>query len=77
MSKRRYIEGEGFAELEKCGNPLCNRLIKTNGFYAQSPFCCNGCKLAYNGKYEIHESGILGHSEFCNIRHERRKHIKL
>jgi hypothetical protein len=49
--------------MNKCRNPLCNR--ETNGRVA---FCCRGCGLAHDGRYEIHESGPLGHSAECNCR---------
>lgn len=35
-------------------------------------YCCHACSLAHEGKYEIHESGILGHSDGCNERHAER-----
>lgn len=48
---------------KKCHNPLCDRLVKPSVAY-----CCEGCALAHEGRYEIHPDGILGHSEQCNQR---------
>lgn len=52
---------------QKCENPLCDRLVKIGIAY-----CCGACGDANDGHYEIHESGPLGHSEFCNQRHSER-----
>lgn len=55
--KRRSIYGD-----RKCANPLCD-------FGSGSAlYCCNGCALAHEGHYEIHEDGPLGHSERCHRR---------
>lgn len=51
------------ADLHKCETPDCLRLVS-----AGSAHCCGACALAAAGKYEIHESGPLGHSEWCNER---------
>lgn len=56
--------------LKKCENPECKRLVSRGTLY-----CCGACGEAHWGKYEIHESGILGHSETCNQRHESRKDL--
>lgn len=53
--------------LHKCENPLCDRLVKLGVAY-----CCDSCARAHEKHYEIHESGILGHSEACNQRHAQR-----
>lgn len=47
----------------KCRNPLCDR------FTGQMNYCCPACANAHYGRYEIHESGPLGHSEKCNLTH--------
>lgn len=51
--------------LRKCRNPLCDR--RTTAAY-----CCHACDLAHQGRYEIHESGPLGHAESCNTKHKER-----
>lgn len=51
------------ADLHKCATPDCLRLVS-----AGSAHCCGACALAATGKYEIHESGPLGHSEWCDER---------
>ena len=51
--------------LHHCDNPVCNRW--TSAFY-----CCHMCGVAREGKYEIHEDGLLGHSECCNDRFAER-----
>lgn len=43
----------------------CDRL--TSAIY-----CCGSCGDAIAGKYEIHEDGILGHTDSCNARHKAR-----
>jgi hypothetical protein len=57
--------------LKKCENPECHRLVIAGLIY-----CCGGCGEAHYRKYEIHETGILGHSETCNERHESRKNLR-
>lgn len=47
----------------KCRNSLCDR---TTDLMA---YCCPACAHAQYGRYEIHESGPLGHSEKCNLTH--------
>ena len=47
--------------IKKCDNGLCDRIISAGSMY-----CCPACDLADRGKYEIHESGPLGHAESCN-----------
>jgi hypothetical protein len=51
--------------LKKCDNPECNR--RTTAMY-----CCGSCNQAHQNHYEIHESGVLGHSEGCDERHRER-----
>jgi hypothetical protein len=51
------------ADLHKCATPDCFRLVS-----ASSLHCCGACALAAEGKYEIHESGPLGHSAWCDER---------
>ena len=58
------VDDDGF---HKCEKPDCDRRVPTGTAY-----CCHGCTLAAEGNYEIHESGILGHSDACNARHEER-----
>ena len=48
--------------LHDCTNPLCDR--KTTAMY-----CCWPCDVAHAKRYEIHESGPLGHSDSCTARH--------
>lgn len=43
-----------------CENPLCDFLVPASVVY-----CCVGCDLAHQGGYEIHEGGLLGHSQGC------------
>lgn len=35
-------------------------------------YCCVACEAAHKGSYEIHETGILAHSESCDGRHRLR-----
>lgn len=65
-----YNVGGEQLQLKKCENPECRRL--TSALY-----CCPACDSAHHGKYEIHESGILGHSETCNERYEKRQHLRI
>ncbi len=51
------------AGLHKCATPDCLRLVS-----AASAHCCTACTLAAEGRYEIHESGPLGHSRWCDER---------
>jgi hypothetical protein len=48
-----------------CGNPLCKFLLIGGARY-----CCGGCAAAAEGGYEVHEYGILGHSDTCARRTE-------
>jgi len=48
---------------KKCHNPLCDRLVLPSVAY-----CCGACGDAHEGRYEIHPSGPLGHSDECNAR---------
>ncbi len=50
-----------------CVNRCCDRVVSDYGMY-----CCLACRLAYDGKYKIHETGILGHSDKCNQRQGER-----
>lgn len=50
-------------DLHKCETPDCLRLVSPG-----SAHCCTACTLAAAGKYEIHESGPLGHSQWCDER---------
>lgn len=54
-------------ELKKCTNELCRRAVKTSVAY-----CCASCDRAAERGYEIHETGLLGHTEGCEIRHAER-----
>lgn len=56
-----------FEQYKKCTNDLCDRKTRTSAAY-----CCYGCSKAHDGLYEIHESGILGHSDLCNEKHRER-----
>ena len=55
-------------EFHKCEKPDCDRLVKQGVLY-----CCHGCTLAAEGKYEIHPTGPLGHSTECNEREAQRR----
>jgi hypothetical protein len=35
-------------------------------------YCCAACEAAHLGGYEIHETGMLAHSDLCNARHLQR-----
>lgn len=50
-------------DCKPCANPLCDRWVSPS---VVNPYCCGGCQEAHKGKYEIHEDGLLGHSQFCN-----------
>lgn len=50
-------------EFHKCRG--CDRLTT-------ALFCCASCAHADEGKYEIHEDGLLGHSAGCTKRHQQR-----
>lgn len=59
-------------DFKKCDNPECDRLVKKE--YAM---CCTGCRTAHEDGYEVHESGFLGHTGLCDIRHQERGIDKL
>jgi len=61
LSKERNM-GE-IADWIPCKNPLCDRIVSNYGLY-----CCTSCARAHEGKYQIHNGGILGHSEQCKQR---------
>jgi hypothetical protein len=46
----------------------CERLVAQG-----TEYCCLPCRLAAEGGYEIHEGGILGHSEGCDTRQKLRR----
>lgn len=48
-------------KIDKCN---CGRYKK-----AEFAFCCHGCTLASERGYEVHESGLLGHTKRCNEDH--------
>jgi hypothetical protein len=48
-----------------CANPLCDYLLIGGARY-----CCGGCATADENSYEVHEYGILGHSDTCARRTE-------
>jgi len=54
-------------QYNKCTNDLCDRKVR-----AGVAFCCYACSAASEGGWEVHESGMLGHSDDCNERHEDR-----
>lgn len=54
-------------ELKKCANDLCRRAVKTSVAY-----CCDPCGRAAEHGYEIHETGLLGHTAGCEVRHVER-----
>lgn len=44
---------------QPCANPLCDRES------GPAVYCCPPCEMAHRKRYEIHESGPLGHSATC------------
>lgn len=56
-------------ELTKCGNRNCDRLTTAD-------YCCEACRIADEGRYEIHETGPLAHSEPCDKRNEQRQTMR-
>lgn len=58
-----------YAPYQRCKNPTCDRVVRVSVDY-----CCVPCESAHTGGYEIHESGSLGHSDMCWVRHEARWH---
>ena len=61
------MRGPSTESLKQCDNPLCDRKTKVGVKY-----CCGPCATAHEGKYEIHESGLLGHTDSCDKRHSDR-----
>jgi phage terminase large subunit GpA-like protein len=53
---------------KRCDNPECGRRVG-----GAVEYCCAPCRQAHEGKYEIHESGPLGHSAECEGRVEESK----
>ena len=53
------------SSLKKCTKPDCDRL-------STALYCCGPCRIADAGKYEIHASGSLAHTDRCNERHAER-----
>lgn len=49
-----------------CANDLCEHLTRSGIAY-----CCSACATADEGHYEIHESGLLGHTDQCQARQNR------
>lgn len=57
--------------LRPCANPLCNYFLIGGAVY-----CCGSCANAHEKHYEIHESGLLGHTPGCAKRtKENNAHI--
>jgi len=58
-----------------CINPDCDRWVSPS---VADPYCCGSCRTADQGignngqRFEIHEDGPLGHSDFCNSKVEER-----
>lgn len=48
------------SDYRPCRNELCDYLVAGSAAY-----CCAGCARADEGGYEVHESGMLGHSPAC------------
>lgn len=57
-----------FANLVKCANPLCDRMVPEGTLY-----CCGSCIYAHERNYEIHEDGVLAHADGCNERDKARR----
>lgn len=51
-----------------CANPLCDALVTPSVAY-----CCYPCSVASEGRYEVHEEGLLGHTEECKARQLERR----
>jgi hypothetical protein len=62
---RTVVKEENGQALRWCKTPNCPRLTTAE-------HCCGACATAREGRYEIHESGPLAHSEACDERHRRR-----
>lgn len=54
-------------EYHKCKKPDCFRKVSKGSLY-----CCYACSIADEGRYEVHESGQLAHSDDCNQRKSER-----
>lgn len=54
-------------QYNKCKKPDCLRKVKPGIVY-----CCAPCGVASEKKYEVHEGGLLGHTEWCNERAAQR-----
>jgi len=54
-------------ELVPCRKPDCDHLVRSTVAY-----CCLACARADEHRYEIHDSGPLGHSSECLARHRER-----
>lgn len=54
------------ARLTPCSNALCDRVTG-------AAYCCAPCAQADRERYEIHESGPLGHTGECSARHAQRE----
>ncbi len=63
IEQREYPTPPYVPGFKKCDKPDCDRLVLEGRVY-----CCHGCMLAAEGKYEIHEDGPLGHSKDCTAR---------
>ena len=58
---------KGSRNFKLCDNPTCMRLVKRGCAY-----CCFPCSRAHAEGYEIHEDGVLAHTDACNNRHAER-----
>lgn len=58
-------------DFKPCTNELCDRAVKISVAY-----CCEPCARADEHHYEIHESGLLGHTADCAERHAERGPIR-
>lgn len=55
-------------DFKECNSGIaCGRSVS-----ASVAYCCWACSKADEGGYEIHESGLLGHSQDCQERHAER-----
>jgi hypothetical protein len=48
--------------VSSCRNPSCEALVTS------AAYCCGPCANAAEGGYEIHEAGLLAHTDFCRTR---------
>lgn len=68
MNEYHYYQVEGESrQLKKCEG--CERL--TSALY-----CCPACETAHAGRFEIHESGPLSHSDTCDQRNTKRQNLR-